>query len=279
MQTLTEHGREIARAAAERHGVSAQAAAELLRALALGGGAQAQFSHPELGGMGQWSRGGMLMIGDMFNNALKARVDALANDLAGELAHGDVLRQPEGASVPGGQGWPAEFGAPASSGAQNDMRYAFFPETRRLAIVRHGAMEVYDSGEHRITGVGQQQGGDQSISFSTAEGPVRLHDLRRLDAPGAGASPSEPVRGDLTTPAPGKAPEPAPEAARAPAPPAPSAVPSAAPAEAPPAAAPRSAGGQGDVFDALERLADLRNRGILTEEEFAAKKKDLLARL
>ncbi len=27
---------------------------------------------PELGGMGQWSTGGMLMIGDMFNNGLKA---------------------------------------------------------------------------------------------------------------------------------------------------------------------------------------------------------------
>ena len=41
--------------------------------------------HPDLGGMGQWSQGGMVMVGDMFNNALKARVDALCAELAGLL--------------------------------------------------------------------------------------------------------------------------------------------------------------------------------------------------
>lgn len=54
----------------------------MLAALVAGHGSQAQFNHPELGGLGQWSRGGMLMIGDMFNNGLKARVDALASDLS-----------------------------------------------------------------------------------------------------------------------------------------------------------------------------------------------------
>jgi len=33
---------------------------------------------------------------------------------------------------------------------------------------------------------------------------------------------------------------------------------------------------EGDYLDELERLADLRDRGILTEEEFQAKKKQLL---
>ncbi|HEY9212502.1 MAG TPA: SHOCT domain-containing protein, partial [Ancylobacter sp.] len=43
---------------ASRHGVSTEAVRVLLQAVAAGGGTMAQFSHPELGGMGQWSRGG-----------------------------------------------------------------------------------------------------------------------------------------------------------------------------------------------------------------------------
>ena len=33
------------------------------------------------------------------------------------------------------------------------------------------------------------------------------------------------------------------------------------------------------IFAKLERLGDLRDKGILTDEEFTEKKKDLLARL
>ena len=75
MQGLTPEGERIVEDIARRHGFSTDAATSLLRALAAGNGTQAQFNHPELGGMGQWSQGGMIMIGDMFNNGLKARVD------------------------------------------------------------------------------------------------------------------------------------------------------------------------------------------------------------
>jgi hypothetical protein len=34
-----------------------------------------------------------------------------------------------------------------------------------------------------------------------------------------------------------------------------------------------------EIFSRIERLADLRQKGILTEEEFASKKAELLARL
>ncbi len=86
MQNLTPEGLRIVTDAATRHGVSLEAALAALGALAQGQGRQAQFDHPELGGMGQWSQGGMIMIGDMFNSGLKARVDALLSDLA------DLLR-------------------------------------------------------------------------------------------------------------------------------------------------------------------------------------------
>ena len=46
-----------------RYGVSQEAIDVLREALRRGGGRQAQFSHPELGGMGQWSAGGMTQLG------------------------------------------------------------------------------------------------------------------------------------------------------------------------------------------------------------------------
>ena len=82
MPQLTAEGRRELEAIAERQGFSPAAAEVMLAALVAGHGSQAQFNHPELGGLGQWSRGGMLMIGDMFNNGLKSRVDALASDLS-----------------------------------------------------------------------------------------------------------------------------------------------------------------------------------------------------
>src|ERR1700710_1457828 len=96
MQALTETGQKTVAAIADRHGVSTDAARQLLSSLAAGGGRQAQFNHPEFGGMGQWSQGGMIMIGDMFNNGLKARVDSLCRDLADLLRGQEVFaRAPE----------------------------------------------------------------------------------------------------------------------------------------------------------------------------------------
>ena len=96
MQGLTPEGQKIVEDIARRHGFSAEATAGLLGALAAGNGTQAQFNHPEFGGMGQWSQGGMIMIGDMFNNGLKARVDALCRDLA------DLLRDQQVFAPSGG---------------------------------------------------------------------------------------------------------------------------------------------------------------------------------
>jgi len=72
---------------ARRHELSREAVLAMLFAVNAGGGTMAQFSIPELGGSGQWIRGGMTMVGgNMFDNALKARVDALCGELAQLLA-------------------------------------------------------------------------------------------------------------------------------------------------------------------------------------------------
>lgn len=286
MSELTDRGRASVAEIAQAHGFSTEAAVALLGALAQGQGNQAQFNHPEFGGMGQWSRGGMIMIGDMFNNALKARVDALASALSDLLARSAVF-VPTPAAAPGvslfvaGGGsrrWPAELGSPASSGSQNDLHYAIFPTTRRLAIERGGRITVYDTGEHRIFGIGQAQSGDQTLSFTSQLGLVRLSDLPIV----TGASDVVAAAPAPTVPAPALAAAPAPAVAPASAA-APSAAPSPAAASRPVAtpepAAPAAGGSEADIFSKIERLADLHAKQILTTEEFQAKKAELLGRL
>jgi hypothetical protein len=58
------------------------------------------------------------------------------------------------------------------------MRYAFFPDKRRLLIEHSGKLTTYDSGDHRITGVSQSSQ-RQSLAFSDQNGSVRLDELNR----------------------------------------------------------------------------------------------------
>jgi hypothetical protein len=66
-------------------------------------------------------------------------------------------------------------------GAQNALRYAVFPETRRLVLDDHGTVSIYDTGAHRIFGVAQAQSNDQTLSFTSQDGLVRLSELQRVD--------------------------------------------------------------------------------------------------
>jgi hypothetical protein len=75
---------------AAKYGVSVEAIEVLREALLRGGGRQAQFSHRDLGGMGQWSAGGMTQVGDMLNVGLKDKVNAICTALSrqGEEVNG-----------------------------------------------------------------------------------------------------------------------------------------------------------------------------------------------
>jgi hypothetical protein len=171
-----------------RHSVSSDAARTILRALRSGGGTMAQFSHPDFGGMSQWSPG-MTMVGDMFNNSLKSKLDAVCTELAAYVAQTpstDRDRGREGGEVSyrsmrqGSNWWPTNLGTPSAVGAQNDLQYAVFPGTRRLAIRDGGHIEVYDTGNHRIFGVAQAQSTDRTLTFSSQDGLVRVSDLPKV---------------------------------------------------------------------------------------------------
>jgi hypothetical protein len=250
---LTGQGEQAVADLARRYGVSTDAVRTLLAAVLAGNGTRAQFSHPELGGSGQWMAGGMTMVGDMFNHGLKATVSGLAAELSNLLASTQVYT-PGPAPAGGRPGpvhpanlrtwWPADLGQPSSVGSQNDSRYAVFPAARRLAVQSgDGPVRIYDTLDHVIGGVQQQQGGTPgTLSFSSQHGTFTVDSLPPSPVPVPG---SDPVVSAL---------EPTPPAA---------------------------AGGTDPetILATIDRLSDLHQRGVLSDDEFTAKKAELLGRL
>jgi hypothetical protein len=282
-QQLTPAGNQAVQGLAQRYGVSVDAVTTLLSAVAAGGGTMAQFYHPELGGGGQWMRGGMTMVGDMFNSRLQSTVSGLCSELSGLLGSEQVF-QPLPAATGGGfmnQGmafgnnwWPSDLGQPSSSGGQNDARYAYFPQARRLAISRNGQVSIYDTLDHDIGGVQQQQGGSYgSLSFSSQFGTFGVDSLPLVNP----AQQQQPAQQQPQQPSQQNNYNAAPYAEQ-PAPPSNSYGSN--------SNSSNSYGGNtssnpssSDVISAIERLGQLRERGILTDAEFNAKKAELLSRL
>ena len=142
-----------------------------------------------VGGMSQWSPG-MSMVGDMFNKQLQSKLDALCTDIATHLdasskedsgVHPTVDEVSYRSMSALRDWWPSELGRPGAVGTQNDLRYAVFPETRRLVLDDHGTISIYDTGDHRIFGVAQAQSGEQTLSFTSQDGLVRVANLRKID--------------------------------------------------------------------------------------------------
>ena len=276
MRQLSPSGKQAISDLARRHGFSNEATLAMLDAVISGNGSMAQFNHPEFSGSGQWMRGGMIMISDMFNNNLKGRIDSLCSDLSGLIAsqpdlvrsgsfqsqsqgnqsQGNCQQAPSGSSqqqnsagpsgpvslfVPppagtSGEWWPAGIGWPNSTGAQNNVRYAYFQQARRLAIEVNGTVTVYDTLDHQIGGFSQQQSYGGSVTFSSQHGLVSVADLPVISVNGIPQSP--PQSPSQTT----------------------------------------NAGG-GDILATINKLAELHAKGILSDDEFASKKAELLARL
>jgi len=276
---LTDQGLQTINDLAQRYGVSTDAVMTLLQALLNNNGTMAQFDHRELGGAGQWMAGGMTMVGDMFNYGLKAKVDGLCSELSQLLATQPFVPAPagfqsqrQGASQPvsdqvfsdqafsktdsislfvpeppgqaSGQWWPSDLGVANGTGAQNQVRYAYFNDRHRLAVELHGRVTVYDTLDHQIGGVSQQQGSGGSLTFTSQHGTLSVAKLPVVSADG--------VQADVPTPRATPAPEPL---------------------------RPPDSAQETDIFTKIERLAELHKKGILSADEFAAKKTELLARL
>lgn len=279
MHQLTAEGSRIVGDLSNQFGFSQDAVTHMMVAVLNGNSSMAQFNHPEFGGSGQWMQGGMLMLGDMFNHGLKNRVDALCQQISGILANQPGLlrsgsfqsqsqngsgQQSQVAGAAMGQSnlfvpdpeenwWPSELGQPSATGNQNNMRYAYFANAGRLAVKTGNQVWVYNTLDHQIGGFSQQQGFGGNIIFTSQYGTVNLSSLPIVSRDG------QPVQN----------------------------VPSSAPAAPSSFAAPVSQGsGQNaqvenevDIIDSIARLGELKDKGILTDVEFASKKAELLSRL
>ncbi len=283
MKQLTTEGQQIIDNIAQRYNFSPDAVFSMLQSVINGNGSMAQFNHPEFGGSGQWMRGGMIMLGDMFNNGLKNSVGGLCQELSNLIASQPGLIQsgsfqsqhqgtqqqsnyggnqqqqnstgpvgpvslfvppPDGSS---GNWWPAGLQFPTSTGSQNNMRYAYFATIRRLAIEANGHVTLYDTLDHQIGGFSQQQSVGSSITFTSQYGLV---DVKTLPVISIDNVPVQ--KQDQSQPVPSFQPRPDNT---------------------------QFTNQEADIFTAIEKLANLKDKGILTDAEYSAKKAELLARL
>jgi hypothetical protein len=280
MKQLTPQGQQIINNIAQRYNFSSDAVFSMLLSVINGNGSMAQFNHPEFGGSGQWMQGGMIMLGDMFNNGLKNSVGGLCQELANLIANQPDLIQsgsfqsqsqgnqqqnnysgnqqqnnagssdavslfvapPAGSS---GNWWPAGLQFPNSTGAQNNVRYAYFATIHRLAIEVNGQVTLYDTLDHQIGGFSQQQSGSGSITFTSQYGVVDIKTLPLISIDNV----------------PVQIPQPAPVF------------------QANPPVNTNHAKQEADIFAAIEKLAGLKDKGFLTDDEYSNKKAELLARL
>ncbi|ADZ92003.1 SHOCT domain-containing protein [Marinomonas mediterranea] len=270
MQKLTPAGQNLVSDIAYRFGLSQDAVIHMLVAVNNGNGSMAQFNCPELGGSGQWMQGGMTMVGDMFNNGLKNTVDNLCSELSNALANMQLFPVAP-AHTPGSlQWWPGDLGQPFSSGAQNNIRYAVFPN--RLAVELNGAVTVYDTLNHNIGGVSQQQGSNTSLSFSSQFGEIGVETLPIVSGATQQQDALAPSNAQINFA------EPAPQN---------NGVfdnqqinnPNNVMGTSSANTMDTSSGTQDEIFTLLERLGKLFDAGVLTQEEFNTKKAELLGRI
>ena len=213
------------------------------------------------------------MLGDMFNHGLKSRVDALCartsqesspinRDCCNRAASNRKARaEADNKTKPPAHRWGIQTylsPIPKRTGGQPTWAYLVQRATRtmcdtptsrnsrRLAVKTGGQVWVYDTLNHQIGGFSQQQGSGSSITFSSQFGTVDLCSLPVLSRHG------QPVQAS-------------------------------SPPGSPHVSSPITSAGNapigGDVFASLERLGELRDKGIVSEEEFNNKKADLLSRV
>ncbi len=282
VSNLSPSGNQLVQDLSQRYGVSTDAVTHMLIAVHNGNGTMAQFSHPEFGGAGQWMRGGMTMVSDLFNYSLKSRVDNICNDISNSLANHQLVpfqgsfqsqsqngehsqAQASGTMassnslfVPDPQvtWWPLSLGSPNATGSQNNVRYAYFSGLRRLAVKTGDDVWVYDTLDHQIGGFSQQQGGGSSITFTSQYGTVSLASLPVVIRNGCDVALQNQALQD-------QAPTEVKESSTA------------------SVSEQGSIVGSGyeEVLATLERLGALQEKGYITQQEFDSKKAELLSRL
>ena len=253
MKSLTKEGQQTINEIAEKYSLNVESVEAMVKAIVQGNGSMAQFNIAEFGGNGQWMRGGMTMVGDMFNNSLKVKVESLCSEISKLVSTKVIFEEPEEAIIgiqshSSNTSWPSVFGSPTSSGAQNNFKYAYFAPAKRLVIDEGGTRKIYDTEHHHISGVAQQQGGSRSYQFTSQDGPVDINKLSLVFEPGEQTQQTPEMTYDVSQGSSSKIELPVQSS-------------------------------EDIIIETIGKINLLFERGQITEEEFKEKKKELLAKL
>jgi hypothetical protein len=122
---------------------------------------------------------------------------------------------------------------------------------------------VYDTLDHQIGGVSQQQGGDTSLSFSSQYGTIAVSSLPIVSGQGVQVAPQTnfATQPETETSAQGFQ------------------TPSMNQSMADIPATGAEVSTSDEILNLIEKLARLRDNGIISDEEFNTKKSELLSRL
>ncbi|MCU0392081.1 MAG: hypothetical protein MUE81_13260 [Thermoflexibacter sp.] len=161
---------------AKKYEVSVGAIMMLVSGLQSTNGNQVQFNHPDLGGLGQWQLG-MVMIGDMFNHTLKMKINEICQELA-LLVRNEKINPPKKSVI---QNFDSIHGKPAFKGSQNNLHYAYYPEKNLFILEQYGIVEKYNTEGYQIVGLSQQQSNfTQDIQLQTDKGSITIANLPKL---------------------------------------------------------------------------------------------------
>ena len=283
MRQLSPAGQQVVNDIAQRHGFSVDATLSMLDSVINGNGNQAQFSHPEFSGSGQWMRGGMTMVSDMFNNYLKGRVDGLCSELSNlvlsqpDLVRSGSLQSQSQGGYGSGQSQTGYGNGHPQSGGYSDASAGGFGPSSLFVPPAPGTSDDWWPADLRWPNSTGAQNGVRYAYFAQAQrlaielnGQVTVYDT--LDHQIGGFSQQQSYGGTLSfnsqyglidvaslpvISVDGMAP--------------------CAPMNAPVSLT--SPSPSQDVFATIEKLADLHAKGVLSDEEFATKKAELLSRV
>lgn len=163
---------------ASKYQVSEETVRALLEGLKVSGGRQVQFNIRELGGMGQWQSGGMVMVSDMFNHSLKVKVSELCSELA-ELSQ--TMEEEEKPKMMAETKSVTSKPSATFKGRQNDSHYAYYANESLLEIEENGKVTKYNTEGYALSGAQQSQSNSlRNLSFTYPGGTVSLKDLKKV---------------------------------------------------------------------------------------------------
>lgn len=165
---------------AQQYGVSAEAVQQLAHALIRGRLKTARFNHPELGGIGKWRRGDVL-LGDVRDEDHKTLVWRLAEELMPLLKHVPLPASSEENEQTLVMPWWGDrlLGEPIITDRFESVQYGYFLESRRVIVLRGDDLIHYDADGLLVTGLVRRVSPSRGLELilQTVTGEVNVEAL------------------------------------------------------------------------------------------------------